>query len=263
MDDARPQLDEKGDIRDDAPVSAVQKTTVLQKTVRGLIVVVLIAAAISGPLLYQRAQRYPSTEDAHLQAHVVQIAPQISGAVSKVHLTNNQHVEAGDLLFEIDPATFVIAVEAAQAALDEAVDDVGASGAGVAAAAARVREAEAEASLTNARREAASGRSLSAAGNLSTSALDAPETALKQAEAALAASQADFNRAQQKYGGSGEDNARLRTASAMMRKAQLDLSYTEVRAPSSGWVSSFTSRHGAFAPSGGRSSRWWKTMNGG
>ncbi len=261
MDDARPHIEDQTDIRGDAPIRTPSKTNLLQKVVRVLIVVVILAAAVGGPLLYQRSQRYPTTEDAYLQAHVVQIAPQITGAVIKTHVINNQHVDAGELLFEIDPAPFEIAVEAAQAAFDEAVDDVGASSAGVAAAAARVREADA--ALANARREAVRGRSLNEAGNLSASALDAREAALKQAEAAYAASQADLNRAQQEYGGSGEGNARLRTASAMLHKAQLDLSYTEVRAPASGWVSNLTLREGAFVTTGRpifalvEDSEWW------
>jgi membrane fusion protein (multidrug efflux system) len=76
--------------------------------------------------------------------------------------------------------------------------------------------------------------------------LDTREAALKQAEAASEAALAELDRAQQQYGGSGKDNARLRSASAALRKAQLDLSYAEVRAPAAGWVSDVTLREGAF-----------------
>ncbi len=262
MDDSRPHSENiQEPVSSDSSVAPKAKTSTLQKVVRILIVVVIAAAAVGGPLLYQRSQRYPSTEDAYVQAHVVQIAPQISGTVSYVHVVNNQHVDAGQLLFKIDEAPFVIALEAAQASFDEAVDDVGASGAGVAAAAARVREAEA--TLANARREVTRGRSLNEAGNLSTSVLDSREAAFKQAEAALAVAQADLTRAQQEYGGSGEGNARLRTASATLHKAQLDLSYTEVRAPASGWISNMTLREGAYLNMGRpvfalvEDTEWW------
>ncbi len=237
------------------------RTDIVQRILRPFILVVLIGAAIGGYFLYRNGERYASTEDAYMEANVVQIAPQVSGIVSKVHVVNNQHVEDGTALFDIDIAPFAIAIEAAQAAFDEAVESVGASGAGVNAAAAHVREAEA--SLANARTEAARGRQLRAAGNLSAATLDTRESTLKQSEAALAASLAELERAQQTAGRSGKDNARLRAASAALHKAQLDMSYAEVRAPAAGWVSNLTLREGATAMMGRplfalvEDTEWW------
>lgn len=219
------------------------RTGLVQRILRPVILLVVIGAAVGGYYLYEDARRHPSTEDAYIQANVVQIAPQVPGIVSRVHVINNQNVEEGVPLFDIDTAPLMIAVEAAQAAFDEAVESVGASGAGVTAAAARVRQAEA--TLANARSEAARGRTLSQAGSMSASALDTRESALKQAEAGLAAALAELERAQQQFGRSGKDNARLRAASAALRKAQLDLTYAEVRAPAKGWVSNLTLREGA------------------
>ncbi|MBY0509398.1 MAG: HlyD family secretion protein [Rhodospirillaceae bacterium] len=241
MDDSRPQTEAPPAEVSPAVPRAPSK---LQRVLRVLVAVVLVGAAAGGVVLYQQSARYPNTDDAYVQAHVVQIAPQISGVISKVHVVNNQHVDADAPLFDIDPASFRIAVEAAQAAFDEAAETVGASGAGVKAASAHVREAEA--ALANARREAVRGRALKDVGSLSASGLDTREATLKQAEAASEAAMAELDRAQQQYGGSGKDNARLRSASAALRKAQLDLSYTEVRAPSSGWVSDVSVREGAF-----------------
>ena len=242
MDDSRPQTEAQP--LDASPGTPPRKPSVVQRTLRVLVLVVLIGGIIGGVILYQQSQRYPNTDDAYVQAHVVQIAPQISGVVAKVHVINNQHVDADAPLFDIDPAPFRIAVEAAQAAFDEAAESVGASGAGVKAASAHVREAEA--ALNNVRREAVRGRALKDVGSLSTSGLDTREATLKQAEAASEAALAELDRAQQQYGGSGTDNARLRAASAALRKAQLDLSYTEVRAPTAGWVSDVSLREGSF-----------------
>jgi membrane fusion protein (multidrug efflux system) len=236
-------------------------TGMVQRILRPLILVVLIGAAVGGYYLYEEGQRHPSTDDAYVQANVVQIAPMVSGIVSRVHVVNNQHVEDGVPLFDLDTAPFVIAVEAAQASFDEAVESVGASGAGVAAAAAHVREAEA--ALANARNEASRARALSKAGSMSASMLDTREAALKQMEAGLAAALAEMDRAQQMAGRSGKDNARLRSASAALHKAQLDLSYAEVRAPATGWVSNVTVREGAIAPMARpvfalvEDSEWW------
>ena len=237
------------------------RSSMVQRVLRVVILLALIGAAISGYVLYRNGERFASTDDAYIQANVVQIAPQVSGIVTKVHIENNHHVDEGAALFDIDPAPFAIAVEAAQAAFDEAVEGVGANNAGVNAAAAHVREAEA--TLANARTEAARARQLRQAGNLSASGLDAREATLKQSEATLAASLAELERAQQTAGRTGKDNARLRAASAALHKAQLDLSYAEVRAPSSGWVSNLTLRDGAFAAMGRplfalvEDNEWW------
>ncbi len=241
MDDSRPTvLDQTNTATAEKP-----KSSLFQRGVRAVVLLVLIGGVIGGYFLYEQAQRYPSTDDAYVQTNVVQIAPQISGIVSRVHVVNNQHVAAGAPLFDIDSAPFAIAVEAAQAAFDEAVETVGASGAGVKAAAARVRQTEA--AMANARREAIRGRALREAGSLSVSGLDTREAALKQAETSSEATLAELDRAQQQYGGSGKENARLRAAGAALRKAQLDLSHTEMRAPAAGWVANVTLREGAFA----------------
>ncbi len=235
--------------------------SVVQRVLRSIILLVLIGAAIGGYFLYRNGERFASTDDAYVQANVVQIAPQVSGIVTKVHAVNNQHVNDGAALIDIDPAPFAIAVEAAQAAFDEAVEGVGANNAGVNAAAAHVRQTEA--ALANARTEAVRARQLRQAGNLSASGLDAREATLKQSEATLAASLAELERAQQTAGRTGKDNARLRAASAALHKAQLDLTYAEVRAPASGWVSNLTLRDGAFAVMGRplfalvEDNEWW------
>ena len=221
----------------ETPVAGVRRGRV-QTVLRPIIIGAVVVALIGGVALYLHSQRFPSTEDAYVQANIVQIAPQVSGVVSKVHVVNNQHVEPGAALFDIDAASFAIAVESAQASLDEAVEAVGADSAAVAAAAARVREAEA--GLANARSEAKRGRTLLQSGSLSVSAMDLRQTALDQAEAGLSAALAELERAQQQYGHDGKENARLRAASAVLKKAQLDLSYTEIHAPSAGWVSNMT-----------------------
>src|SRR6185369_1857167 len=88
------------------------KTGLVQRILRPLILVVLVGAAFGGYYLYEEGQRHPSTDDAYVQANVVQIAPMVSGIVSRVHVVNNQHVEDGVPLFDLDTAPFVIAVEA-------------------------------------------------------------------------------------------------------------------------------------------------------
>jgi len=58
---------------------------------------------------------YTSTEDAYINANVVQIAPRITGKVVHLAITNNQYVKKDQPLFDIDPAPFQTAVDSAQA----------------------------------------------------------------------------------------------------------------------------------------------------
>lgn len=68
------------------------------------------------------AQRYVATEDAYINANQVQIAAQVVGPVIKLEVQNNQFVKQGQLLFEIDPDPYQMALRkaTAQLAIDEA-----------------------------------------------------------------------------------------------------------------------------------------------
>ncbi len=81
------------------------------------VIVLAIAASI---LLYVRYVNKPWTRDAQVRANVVGIAPRISGPIIQIPIKDNQTVKKGDLLFEIDPATFQAAVDNAAAQLQQA-----------------------------------------------------------------------------------------------------------------------------------------------
>src|SRR3990167_11136839 len=91
-------------------------------------VAVLIALSL---LWYFLADRFtPYTQQARVQAYVVPVASEVSGRVIKVQAHNNQDVKAGDLLFEIDPEQYQIAVDRARADLESMRRQGGASTAG-------------------------------------------------------------------------------------------------------------------------------------
>jgi len=58
-----------------------------------------------------------STDDAFLEGHIIQISPRVDGRILKVHISENQMVQAGERLAEIDPRDFQVRVTQAQAAL--------------------------------------------------------------------------------------------------------------------------------------------------
>jgi len=103
--------------------------TVLSKIGRVSITAVVTAGAIyAGWQLWRHYEVEPWTRDGRVKAYVVQVAPDVTGQVTKVHVHDNQQVQAGEPLFEIDRARFELAlrqseaqVTAAEAALAQAL----------------------------------------------------------------------------------------------------------------------------------------------
>jgi membrane fusion protein, multidrug efflux system len=85
-----------------------------------LLVVLPIVAAIGGMAFYLSGGRYVGTDDAYVGAQKVLITPDISGKIDKVVVKEGQRVNEGDVLFEIDPVPFRLAVDQAKAQLEQA-----------------------------------------------------------------------------------------------------------------------------------------------
>jgi membrane fusion protein (multidrug efflux system) len=85
-----------------------------------LLVVLPLVAAIAGITFYLNGGRYVTTDDAYVGAQKVLITPDISGKIEKVVVKEGQQVKEGDVLFEIDPVPFRLAVAQAKATLAQA-----------------------------------------------------------------------------------------------------------------------------------------------
>ncbi|SHK56382.1 membrane fusion protein, multidrug efflux system [Bradyrhizobium lablabi] len=85
-----------------------------------LLVVLPLVAVIAGLTFYLNGGRYVTTDDAYVGAQKVLITPDISGKIEKVVVKEGQQVNEGDVLFEIDPVPFRLAVAQAKATLDQA-----------------------------------------------------------------------------------------------------------------------------------------------
>src|SRR5471032_1771141 len=87
---------------------------------RALLLVVLpLVAVVAGLTFYLSGGRYVTTDDAYVGAQKVLITPDISGKIEKVVVREGQQVKEGDVLFEIDPVPFRLAVAQAKATLDQ------------------------------------------------------------------------------------------------------------------------------------------------
>ena len=85
-----------------------------------LLVVLPLVALVAGVTFYLNGGRYVTTDDAYVGAQKVLITPDISGKIEKVVVKEGQQVGPGDVLFEIDPVPFRLAVAQAKATLAQA-----------------------------------------------------------------------------------------------------------------------------------------------
>jgi membrane fusion protein, multidrug efflux system len=85
-----------------------------------LLVVLPAVAAIAGLVFYLNGGRYVTTDDAYVGAQKVLITPDISGKIISVAVKEGQLVSTGDILFQIDPLPFKLALAQASARLDDA-----------------------------------------------------------------------------------------------------------------------------------------------
>lgn len=78
---------------------------------------IILAALIFAAYIWQHKEHFPVSEEASIDAEVTHIAPAVGGRIIKIAVRENQLVKAGDLLFELDPVPFQLAVEQARADL--------------------------------------------------------------------------------------------------------------------------------------------------
>ncbi|HHH45193.1 MAG TPA: HlyD family secretion protein [Gammaproteobacteria bacterium] len=81
---------------------------------------VVIAAGFVLASLFRDYLLYPWTRDGHVRAQIIKITPRVGGPIVELPVHDNQAVKKGDLLFRIDPRTYDLAVEQAEAKLKQA-----------------------------------------------------------------------------------------------------------------------------------------------
>ncbi len=235
----------------------------LLKIFIALVTILLIILAIS---FYWQYQKYhPSTDDAYVQANIIQIAPQISGQVDHIYVANNHSVKKGDLLFSIDPTPFAYKVEQAQAQLKQTQQDIVAKSDAVKTAEAIVKQREAEEVVAQKNYDRIIY--LANADQATKSDADQVTSALQAAKAALTAAKTEVLKAQAELGETDNHNAALQVAQANLNTALLNLQYTKITAPKDGIIANFDLRVGDVVnPNEGlfsliENNRWWIDAN--
>jgi len=80
-----------------------------------------VILVVAGLLLWRYFSSYESTDDAQVDVHLYPVSARISGYVIKVNVGDNQYVQQGTVLVEIDPKDYEVAVAQARANLDSAI----------------------------------------------------------------------------------------------------------------------------------------------
>jgi multidrug resistance efflux pump len=215
----------------------------------------------------------PWTRDGKVRAQVIQITPRVTGPIVKLPVSDNEFVKAGELLFQIDPRAFEADLSLARAELDNTGYDIAALAKQVEASKAAVeaymfsieqaalKVKEATSKLAYAKSQYERAQKLVPKGAMSKKQLESNKASyevnlakvqeakanLLQEEATLKQTKADLAKAEASLGAPGDLNAQIRSRKAQLREAELNLEFTEVRAPVDGYVTNLNLRLGSQA----------------
>lgn len=198
-------------------------------------------------------RHYEATDNAYVQAHVVQVTPQVGGTVLQILADDTDVVKSGQALVKLDPSDARLALERAEAQLAQTVREVRSLYAtnGTLAANIHLREADVarmQADAARAAEDVGRRQPLAATGAVSGEEMKHAETALAAAKSALAGAQSALAAAREQAatnqvltdGTSIENHPNVQRASAAVREAYLALQRTELPAPVAGQVAKRT-----------------------
>jgi membrane fusion protein (multidrug efflux system) len=210
-----------------------------RKSLRRILLLAGPLVVLAGALyFYLTGGRFASTDDAYVKGDIVSIATDISGIVAKVDVHNDQHVKAGDVLFQLDDEPYRIALEGAKAQLGATANQIDALKASYRQQLAAVQNAQNDVAYYQlgiqrqtelASRAVASQATLDQARHDYQAARDRLTAAQRQADSVLAQLGGDVNKPT-------EENPQYLQAKAQVDKAERDLRRTIVRAPVDGVV---------------------------
>jgi membrane fusion protein (multidrug efflux system) len=241
----------------------------------------VVIGAVGGGWYWWSARDLVTTDDAYTDGRAIMVAPQVSGQVVELAVTDNQHVMPGAVLVRIDPRPFLAAREQAQGQLTAAEGQLAGAEATLALARttypARLAGAEAQRDAAKAvlfRAEADLRRQQRLPRVATTQQeIDQATAAQRQAEAQLAQAEAAVREASTVAQNIAQAEAQVEQwkgqvaeARAQLATAELNLGYTTVTAPQEGWVTKRNVEMGHYATAGSAilslvSPQIWVTAN--
>ena len=183
-----------------------------------------VIAAVAGGLYYLHSRNYESTDNAFIEGDVIQVSPRVAGQMVRVYVQDNQHVNAGDLIAEIDARDYAARAAEASARLADtsARADGAKSNLALTSTVTNAVLIQTGAAVDGAQDQV---QILQARAAQDVAAIRAAEAAMAQAGAQQSAAQAEASRA-------AEDAVRYRALYARdeVSKQQLDRAETQARA---------------------------------
>jgi len=224
--------------------------------ISGAALILVAAVAAFGHQWWTVGRFTESTDDAYVGGDITVIAPKVSGFIARVAVTDNQIVHAGDVLVELDNRDYVAArarAVAAVAAQKAAIANLAATRhlqeAVIAQAQAGINSADAE--IERSQEEQIRYRRLEALSAVSLQESQKADADYKNALASGARARAALSASQRQLDVIDSQNqqaaAALAQAEADRDVADLNLSYTELRAPMDGTIGNRSARAGSYA----------------
>jgi membrane fusion protein (multidrug efflux system) len=214
---------------------------------------------LAGLTYFVNSKAYESTDDAFIDGHIIMVSSKVAGRVQAVHIDDNQTVSKGDLVVELDSRDFDATARQKSAALESTQAQAAAAQAGLNEAITHVNTLEATMESDRATAAANAAQNEKAQSDLkrfeelyrtkvaSAQDLDQYRAVAKFAQATydaaakkVAGDQAQVDEARARVDAVGalvkSVNAQIHESDANLATAKLNQSYTEIRAPESGWV---------------------------
>jgi len=230
-----------------------------------IIAVLVVAIAIGSGIYWWLTRNLVSTDDAYTDGRAVSIAPHVSGYVIALDVNDNQHVSAGQTLIQIDPRDYIATrnqaegtlriaraqLENARLNLDTARVDYPAR-----LASARAALQSAQANLVNAQAQYNRQHSVPRAATTQQE-IDTSTAALRSAQAQVAEAEAQVRQSDlvpelvaQADAQVHQLEGQVEQARAQLAQAELNLGWTDVKAPQEGWITQRKVEKGNLAQSG-------------
>ena len=225
----------------------------------GAALIALLLAGVAGYVYWDNASHFESTDDAFIAARQFAIAPKVAGYVTAVPVTDNQHLNKGDVIARIDQRDYLTALAQAQAQVTGAEAGIHSVDTQIATQDAQISSAQAQVAQAQANQDLAKvtwgrdqplvkqGWATAQQGTTDVQNLKAQQATVDSAQAALkvAQRQIDTLRAQR-----ASQQAALAQAQAQLDQAKLNLSYTTVIADQPGRVVNLSGAVGQYAQVG-------------
>ena len=213
---------------------------------------VLTAGIGAGLYWYQVSGRWITTENAYIKAQMIAVSTDVDGRVARILIRNNQHVNQGDLLFELDRDQYDIALAGARAELAKARQQVNAYNAQYRLGLLETQEAEERVRFFKVKFDRYKKLKVDGTGTLSQ--LEEAEHNLQMAHAQVEVMKQRNTMALVDLGGDAsipaERHPLFLKAKAARDQAERDLRRTHIAAPASGYLTNVNLEAGEYVESG-------------